>query len=128
MAIHSGQMETTARQARKKKDRTPVDVKGKTKTREELVAEHLPPLALVLVILLCSGALLVFSFRDFFTTGKNIAGSWDEAMLVSSLLKSTWDRTPNYNFPSNLFLLPALHQINRLVYRCQRVEVNAGWL
>jgi hypothetical protein len=53
------------------------------KTQREIVDEHLPPLLLTITVLLCSGALLMFSMRDAIATGKNIAGSWDEAMLVS---------------------------------------------
>ena len=52
--------------------------------KQELILEHLPPLPLVLVVLFCSGALLIFALRDFMTTGRNIGGAWDEAMLVSS--------------------------------------------
>ena len=39
---------------------------------KEIVAEHLPPIGLVLAIIACSGFLLVFSFRDVFATGKII--------------------------------------------------------
>jgi hypothetical protein len=51
--------------------------------QKEMIAEHLPPLALVFTVLACSGILWVFAFRDVFSTGRNIAGSLDEAMLVS---------------------------------------------
>lgn len=47
-----------------------------------VIEEHLPPFLLTAVILVCSGAMLVWGLRDFWTTGKNIAGKWDEAMLV----------------------------------------------
>lgn len=47
-----------------------------------LAEEHLPPLFLVAVVLMCSGALFVLAMRDFVSTGKVIAGTWDEAMLV----------------------------------------------
>lgn len=53
------------------------------KTQKEVIDEHLPPLLLTYVVLICSGAFLMFSMRDAVATGKNIAGSWDEAMLVS---------------------------------------------
>ena len=49
-----------------------------------MLADHLPPLMLVSVVLLCSGILWVFAVRDTFATGRNIAGTHDEAMLVSS--------------------------------------------
>lgn len=48
-----------------------------------IIADHLPPLPLCLIVLFCSLALLVFALRDLLTTGRNIVGSWDEAMLVS---------------------------------------------
>lgn len=50
---------------------------------QAVIEDHLPPLLLVCCILACSGAMFIFCLRDFWTTGKNIAGSWDEALLVS---------------------------------------------
>lgn len=50
--------------------------------KQAAIEEHLPPLLLTFLILACSGAMLVLCLRDFWTTGKNIAGSWDEALLV----------------------------------------------
>jgi len=50
--------------------------------QQALIEEHLPPLGLTFLILLCSGFLLVFALRDLLSTGKNIGGSYDEAMLV----------------------------------------------
>lgn len=47
-----------------------------------VVSDHLPPLPLCLIVLLCSLGLLVFALRDFLTTGRNFSGTWDEAMLV----------------------------------------------
>lgn len=49
---------------------------------EQLVAEHLPPLALVFTVLACSGALWILAMRDVLATGRVIAGVWDEAMLL----------------------------------------------
>jgi len=46
--------------------------------------QYLPPLPLVFVVLACSGTLFVLAFRDFWTTGRNVAGTWDEAYLVSA--------------------------------------------
>jgi hypothetical protein len=48
-----------------------------------VISDHLPPLPLCLIVLFCSLGLLIFALRDFLTTGRNIGGSWDEAMLVS---------------------------------------------
>lgn len=42
---------------------------------------HLAPLPLVMMVLLCSGALWVLSFRDVMATGRSIAGGMDDAML-----------------------------------------------
>ena len=50
---------------------------------KELLAEHLPPIGLVFIIMVCSSILWVFAFRDVFATGRTIAGPLDEAMLVS---------------------------------------------
>lgn len=58
----------------------------KKREQAELVAEQLPPLWLVSLILMCSGALMLFSLRDFLTTGKNIGGKMDEQLLVSSYI------------------------------------------
>lgn len=65
------------------------DSLSKVAAREEKdsdvnIAEHLPPLPLCLIVLFCSLGLLVFALRDLLTTGRNIGGTWDEAMLVSS--------------------------------------------
>ena len=55
----------------------------RVKEKMSLVAEeHLPPLGLAFVVLLCSGFLLVLNLRDFATTGKNLLGDWDESLLV----------------------------------------------
>jgi hypothetical protein len=51
-----------------------------------LVAEHLPPLPLVLAILLCSGFMFVLGMRDMMSTGKIILGESDAAYLVSQCL------------------------------------------
>jgi hypothetical protein len=50
--------------------------------KQAAIEDHLPPLVLTCIILACSGFMLIFCMRDFWTTGKNIAGSWDEALLV----------------------------------------------
>jgi hypothetical protein len=52
------------------------------KNAAALAEEHLPPLFLVGVVLMCSGVLFVLAMRDFCSTGKVIAGSWDEAFMV----------------------------------------------
>ena len=70
--------------AAKADDATSAEAAKKQK-QDQLILEHLPPLLLVLTILFCSGVMLVFSLRDFFTTGRNIGGEWDEAMLVGIL-------------------------------------------
>jgi hypothetical protein len=57
--------------------------------KQQVIEEHLPPLALTFIILACSGFLLVFALRDFLSTGKNIAGKWDESMLVRSCCRSS---------------------------------------
>ena len=49
---------------------------------KDVISEHLPPIGLVFTVLACSSILWVFAFRDVFATGRNIAGIYDEAMLV----------------------------------------------
>jgi hypothetical protein len=56
--------------------------------KQQVIEEHLPPLVLTFIILACSGFLLVFALRDFLSTGKNIAGKWDESMLVRSCCRT----------------------------------------
>lgn len=62
------------------------EVKDAEKAAEkaQLALDHLPPLPLVFTVMAFSGLLWVFALRDFLATGRNIAGTWDEAMLVSS--------------------------------------------
>ena len=52
-------------------------------TAAEFRGMHLAPLPLVMIVLLCSGALWVLSFRDVMATGRSIAGGMDDAILVS---------------------------------------------
>jgi len=54
-----------------------------------LIDEHLPPFLLTCIVLTCSGFCFVFCLRDFWATGKNIGGAWDEAMLVSRVMQHT---------------------------------------
>ena len=59
--------------------------RGPKRTSEEIIVDHLPPMGLVFTVLVCSGFLFVYSFRDVFATGKNIGGAMDQAMLVCRL-------------------------------------------
>lgn len=56
-----------------------------TASSAQLAEDHLPPLMLVFVVMACSGLLWVFALRDVLSTGRIIAGSWDEAMQVRSV-------------------------------------------
>lgn len=67
--------------ARGKKDKV---VESAAPTKEVITSDYLPPLPLVMTVLVCSGFLFVFGLRDVLSTGRNIGGAWDEAMLVSS--------------------------------------------
>lgn len=49
---------------------------------KDLAVEHLPPIGLVFTVIVCSGSLFMFAFRDVFATGRNIGGEMDEAFLV----------------------------------------------
>ena len=62
---------------------------------------HLAPLPLVMMVLLCSGALWVLSFRDVMATGRSIAGGMDDAMLVSWLAaRSIGLEISRYRYPA----------------------------
>ena len=52
-------------------------------SKDVVVAEHLPPIGLVMSVMVCSSIMWVFAFRDTFATGKIIGGPMDHAMLVS---------------------------------------------
>ena len=83
MAVHRGEMQSAQQTKKESNDSNTEAMKRNEVAQKELVLEHLPPLPLVFTILFCSGALLIFALRDFLTTGRNIGGTWDEAMLVS---------------------------------------------
>ncbi len=50
--------------------------------KKDLIDEHLPPIGLVFTVIVCSGFLFMFAFRDVFATGRNVGGEMDEAYLV----------------------------------------------
>ena len=56
-----------------------------SRASEELLADHLPPMGLVFTVIVCSGFLFVYAFRDVFATGRNIGGNMDRAVLVCSI-------------------------------------------
>lgn len=68
--------------ALKEKQKDELDKNVAEKIRKDLVADHLPPMPLVLTILLCSGFMWVYGFRDMMATGRPIGGSMDEAYLA----------------------------------------------
>jgi len=53
----------------------------------ELVAEHLPPMALVCCVLILSGSLFILGLRDALATGKPIAGPLDASLQVRVFFK-----------------------------------------
>ncbi|GKY97549.1 hypothetical protein MPSEU_000713100 [Mayamaea pseudoterrestris] len=84
MATASASVATKTRSRRNKGVKDVVVAKEQNTNddvKDTLADEHLPPLFLVGVVLMCSGALFVLAMRDFFSTGKVIAGAWDEAMM-----------------------------------------------
>jgi hypothetical protein len=83
MAARKGQVKAAKQSKTSKAYEEITKEPNREKTQKEVVEEHLPPLLLTIIVLLCSGGLLMFSMRDAISTGKNIAGSFDEAMLVS---------------------------------------------
>ncbi|KAG7339386.1 hypothetical protein IV203_006494 [Nitzschia inconspicua] len=55
---------------------------------KENINDHLPPIFLVFTVMVCSGFLFMYSFRDVFATGRTIGGYRDHAYLsfTNSLL------------------------------------------
>lgn len=89
MAARRNQKQPSVQRNKTAKDISAKDAAGEPEARAEkqaLIEEHLPPLGLTFLILLCSGFLLVFALRDFLSTGKNVGGSPDEAMLVGKII------------------------------------------
>jgi hypothetical protein len=90
MSKSSKQKQTKAQVSETKTANAPVkasdDVEPRNKgVPEEVLADHLPPIGLVFTVIVCSGFLFVFSFRDVFATGRIIGGTMDEALLVRML-------------------------------------------
>ena len=54
---------------------------------KEDVNDHLPPILLVFTVMVCSGFLFMYSFRDVFATGRTIGGIQDHAYLVRNLVR-----------------------------------------
>lgn len=71
-----------ARRSKENKVNVPDAAAHKAQKQAVIVAEHLPPLVLVLTILLCSGFMFVMGMRDLMATGKIILGESDAAYLV----------------------------------------------
>ena len=44
--------------------------------------DHLPPIFLVFTVMVCSGFVFMYAFRDVFATGRTIGGFRDHAYLV----------------------------------------------
>jgi hypothetical protein len=88
MAAATGQVKALA--AKQQHGRRTKDAKDVSRVKspaeeiqKQLAEEHLPPLFLVAVVLMCSGPLFVLAMRDFSSTGKIIAGAWDAALTVN---------------------------------------------
>lgn len=77
------QQTASAKQTRPKKSKA-VEVVKESVQKQDMIADHLPPLPLVMVVMWCSSFLMVLAMRDFVSTGRNILGEWDEPFLVSS--------------------------------------------
>lgn len=85
-AVRRGQAQSVRQSRRSKTDnagaKSVEQSTVKNASQEVVVSEHLPPLFLIFTVMICSGAIFVFGIRDFLTTGKIIAGSWDAALMV----------------------------------------------
>ena len=109
--------------------------------RQTLLEEHLPPVTLTVAILLCSGFCFLFALRDFLTTGKQIGGTWDEAMLVRASVcvhfvcvsaLADYQLILIFIYFCRLFVwcpIPAaLYQKYAVVRRFERLEEPTGWI
>mmetsp|Transcript_19843 Transcript_19843/g.43071 ORF Transcript_19843/g.43071 Transcript_19843/m.43071 type:complete len:391 (+) Transcript_19843:152-1324(+) len=77
----------TASRGKTTKDQNQTDV-GKSEATSSnnkkinVASDHLPPILLVFTVMVCSGFLFVYAFRDVFATGRNIGGVHDESYLT----------------------------------------------
>jgi hypothetical protein len=93
MAAHTKSHKQAVLQRKHSKEMVKKIEAGKQERKAErgiVIAAHLPPWTLTVVMLVCSGMMLVFALRDFWTTGKNIAGGWDEALLVRAVYREVY--------------------------------------
>jgi hypothetical protein len=67
--------------------------KAKIEVAKEL---HFVPNVLFLIVLICSGALAILSYRDMFGTGKVIFGEHDEALLQFTGSKKWFDNSKGW--------------------------------
>jgi hypothetical protein len=83
---------------------------------KEDVSDHLPPIFFVFTVLVCSGFLAMYSFRDVFATGRIIGGYRDHAYLVCTnngcqkATKADWQV-----FSKTLFNLPQMFLFSSLL-------------
>jgi hypothetical protein len=75
-----------ARRGKGDKVNVPDTADQRAKKHAAMVADHLPPLPLVLAILLCSGFMFMLGMRDMMSTGKIILGESDAAYLVREVV------------------------------------------
>jgi len=89
----------TASRGKTTKDQNQTDV-GKSEATSsnnkkiDVASDHLPPILLVFTVMVCSGFLFVYAFRDVFATGRNIGGVHDESYLHHF---STTKKAGNHN-------------------------------
>mmetsp|Transcript_6942 Transcript_6942/g.20109 ORF Transcript_6942/g.20109 Transcript_6942/m.20109 type:complete len:386 (+) Transcript_6942:334-1491(+) len=72
----------TTPESRSKTSRIATKTADKEGNNAVAAGDHLPPLFFVFSVMLCSGFLFVYAFRDVFATGRNIGGVPDEAYLT----------------------------------------------
>ena len=88
--------------------------RGPKRTSEEIIVDHLPPMGLVFTVLVCSGFLFVYSFRDVFATGKNIGGAMDQAMLVCIIDWAESETFPLWGFLTFFLYFLDLYKFNSI--------------
>jgi hypothetical protein len=81
---------TTEAAMTKSSDKVPTKETSSPPSLKESVNDHLPPIILVFTIMVCSGFVFMYSFRDVFATGRTIGGYRDHSYLVSKREPPQW--------------------------------------
>ena len=129
-----GKSKSAKTASRGKKAEEPSKSKAAAPKQEVDVSDHLPPLVLVFTVMLCSGFLFMYAFRDVFATGRNIGGDVDEAFLVSRvnellILDKCWIMLPLRYFLAHsviILFIPWHHKRRSPIHKPFSTTKRAG--